>query len=73
MFFFSNLLETVFQLQTFTILWHHKASLDPDPDLPKKQYCGSGSGFRGQKGTGIGLFRIPDLGSQIPNPYFFRA
>jgi hypothetical protein len=33
---------------------------DPDP----------GSGAFLTPGSGIGFFRIPDLGSRIPNPYF---
>ncbi len=41
------------------------------------QCCGSGSGIRCfflplDPGSGIGLFRIPDLGSRIPNPYFWE-
>ncbi len=32
------------------------------------QCCGSGAFLT--PGSGIGLFRIPDLGSRIPNPYF---
>ncbi len=41
------------------------------------QCCGSGSGIRclfdpwiRDAGSEIGFFRIPDLGSRIPNPYF---
>jgi hypothetical protein len=43
------------------------------------QCCGSGSGIRDRvlfdpwirnPGSGIGFFRIPDLGSRIPRPYF---
>jgi hypothetical protein len=41
------------------------------------QCCGSGSGIRcifdpwiRDLGSGIDFFRIPDLGSQIPSPYF---
>ncbi len=57
--------------------------------LPKKksffsfaQCCGSGSGIRDpvpfwplDPGSGIGFFRIPDLGSRIPDPkaIFLRA
>ncbi len=44
-----------------------------------KQCCGSGSGIRNpvpfwplDPGSGKGFFQIPDLGSQIPNPYFWE-
>jgi hypothetical protein len=37
-------------------------SADPDP----------GSGAFLTPGSGIGFFRIPDLGSWIPNPYFWE-
>ncbi len=47
--------------------------------IPNKQRCGSGSGIRclfdpwiRDLGSGIGFFRIPDLGSRIPNPYFWE-
>ncbi len=43
------------------------------------QCCGSGSGIRDpvpfwplETGSGIGFFQIPDLGSRIPNPYFWE-
>ncbi len=43
------------------------------------QCCGSGSGIRDpvpfwplDPGSGIGFFRIPDLGSRIPNPYIWE-
>ncbi len=36
--------------------------VDPDP--------GSGAFLTPDPGSGIGFFRIPDLGSQIPNSYF---
>ncbi len=41
------------------------------------QCCGSGSGIRClfwplDPGSGIGFFRIPDLGSRIPKPYFWE-
>jgi hypothetical protein len=35
---------------------------DPDP--------GSGAFLTHKPGSGIGFFRIPDLGSRIPTPYF---
>ncbi len=31
-----------------------------------------GSGAFLTPGSGIGFFRIPDLGSRIPNPYFWE-
>ncbi len=44
------------------------------------QCCGSGSGIRclfgpwiRDPGSGIGFFRIPELGSRIPRPYFFKS
>ncbi len=59
----------------------------PAPDPPifviglqnatKNQCCGSGSGIRylfdpWNPGSGIGFFRLPDIGSRIPNPYFWE-
>ncbi len=54
------------------------SNLEPDLD---QQCCGSRSGIRDlglfdpwirDPGSGIGLFRIPDLGSRIPNSYFWE-
>ncbi len=52
-------------------------AVDPDPGpnqtiVTLKQCCGSGSGAFLTPGSGIGFFRILDLGSPIPNPYFWE-
>ncbi len=52
---------------TFESIWKV-----PDPGGPKSSVADPdpGSGAFSTPGSGIGFFRIPDLGSRIPNPYF---